>query len=70
MNINTNHIKVSGRHLGKIEIEKPMQLGDACGVVVVGFIQDIQYSDNHDGTVEATYILRPTEARVEMAKDN
>ncbi len=68
MNINTNHIRISARQLGKIEIEKPMQLGDACAVVVVGFIQDIQYSDNHDGTVGATYILIPTEASVEMAK--
>ncbi len=69
MNINTNNVKVSSRHLGKIEIDKPMELGDACAVVVVGHIQDIQYSDNHDGTVDATYILRPTEARVEGNKD-
>ncbi len=69
MNINTNYLKVSTRHLGKIEIERPMELGEACAIVVVGSIQDIQYSDNHDGTVEATYILRPTEARVERGKE-
>ncbi len=65
MNINQHSLKISSRHLGKIEVEKALALGDAGAVVVVGYIQDIQYSDNHDGTVDATYVLRPTEAKVQ-----
>ena len=55
--INTIWIKVSG----KLNIQETYELGDVVDCVLRGEIVKKEIKDNMDGTVDITYILKPTE---------
>ena len=50
---------------GSVEVPNELEMGQAVAIVVIGEVQDIKYSNNHDGTVNAKYIVKSKEARLE-----